>query len=109
MRDNIPEIIISKGETPVTRILDDTEFKKALEEKLQEEYEEVISSDANDRCEELSDMLEVINALAILENKTFDDIINLADAKRSERGGFNNRIFLEKVIEKSDDRNCSLE
>ena len=44
VRDNIPDIIISKKETPVTRILNDEEYKKALEDKLYEEYEEVIET-----------------------------------------------------------------
>ena len=43
VRDNIPDIIISNEETPVTRILNDEEHKKALEEKLYEEYQEVLS------------------------------------------------------------------
>ena len=42
VRDNIPNIIESKGETPVTRILDDMEYKNELEKKLYEEYKEVI-------------------------------------------------------------------
>ena len=54
VRDRIPDIIFSNNETPVTRILNDAEYKKALEEKLYEEYEEVLSSDGCNRCEEES-------------------------------------------------------
>ena len=43
-------------------------------------------------------MLEVIKALAKLENKDLDDIINVANQKNSKRGAFNDKIFLEKVI-----------
>ena len=100
VRDNIPDIIIAKGETPVTRILEDEEYKKSLEVKLFEEYEEVISSEGEDRCEELADLMEVIRALAKLENKTLEDIIALADEKREKRGGFDGKVYLEKVIEK---------
>ena len=100
VRDNIPDIIISNNETPVTRILRDEEYKKALEEKLYEEYEEVISSDGSDRCEELADMIEVIKALAKLENRTLEEIISLAEEKRANRGGFDNKIYLEIVIER---------
>ena len=99
VRDNIPDIIISNNETPVTRILSDEEYKKALEEKLYEEYEEVISSDGSDRCEELADMIEVIRSLAKLENRTLEEIISLAKEKRANRGGFDNKNYLEKVIE----------
>lgn len=38
VRDNIPNIIKEKGETPITRILNDNEYKKELENKLYEEY-----------------------------------------------------------------------
>lgn len=34
VRDNIPNIIKSKGETPVTRILSEDEYKNELEKKL---------------------------------------------------------------------------
>ena len=38
--------------------------------------------------------------LNTLENKTIEDIIRLAEEKRAERGGFDNKIYLEKVIER---------
>ena len=44
-------------------------------------------------------MLEVIRALSKLENNNLDDIIKIADQKNKKRGAFNNKIFLEKVIE----------
>ena len=100
VRDNIPDIITSNEETPVTRILGEDEYKKALEEKLYEEYEEVISSSGAERCEELADMVEVIRALAKLEGKSLEEIVAIADEKKLKRGGFDDRIYLEKVIEK---------
>ena len=100
VRDNIPDIITSNEETPVTRILDEDEYKKALEEKLVEEQEEVLSSSGDVRCEELADMVEVIRSMAKLEGKTLEEIVAIADAKKLKRGGFDDRIYLEKVIEK---------
>lgn len=38
VRDKIPEIISDNGEKPIVRILNDTEYKEALEKKLYEEY-----------------------------------------------------------------------
>ncbi len=46
-------------------------------------------------------MLEVIKALAKLENKTIQDVIEIADKKNEKRGAFEKKIFLEKVIEKN--------
>lgn len=100
VRDNIPDIITSNEETPVTRILDEDEYKKALEEKLIEEQEEVLSSSGSERCEELADMVEVIRSMAKLEGMSLEEIVAIADAKKLKRGGFDDRIYLEKVIEK---------
>lgn len=99
VRDNIPDIIKNKGEEPVIRILNEKEYKIELEKKLYEEYQEVIEASGNDRLEELADMLEVIRALAKLENNYLNDIIKIADEKNKKRGSFNDKIFLEKVIE----------
>lgn len=64
------------------------------------EYNEVLSTTTTkERIEELADMLEIIQALAILENKTLDDVNQVAKQKRLIRGGFEKKIFLEKVIE----------
>lgn len=100
VRDNIPNIIKGKGETPIIKILDDATYKNELEKKLYEEYQEVLESSGDDRAEELADMLEIIRALAKLENKSLQDIINIADNKNEKRGAFEEKIFLEKVIEK---------
>lgn len=99
VRDKIPNIIKEKNETPVVKILDDLEYKEALEKKLYEEYQEVIEASGEDRVEELADVLEIIKALAKLENKTLEDVIKVANKKVDKRGAFEEKIFLEKVIE----------
>lgn len=99
VRDKIPNIIEEKGETPVIKVLNENDYKKELEKKLYEEYKEVIEASGDERIEELADMLEVIRALASLENKNLNDIIDIADNKNKKRGAFDEKIFLEKVIE----------
>ena len=37
VRDNIPSIIEGKGETPITRILNEEEYKKEFESLLDEQ------------------------------------------------------------------------
>ena len=69
VRDRIPEIIIGNGGKPITHVLSDEMYKVELEKKLYEEYQEVIEATGNARIEELADMLEIIKALALLENK----------------------------------------
>lgn len=99
VRDSIPSIIEKNGGTPYIKTLNDIEYKEALENKLYEEYKEVLEAEGLDRIEELADMLEVIKALAKLENKTLDDIDEVAKQKSLKRGAFDKKIFLEKVIE----------
>ena len=101
VRDKIPDVIAAKEKTPVTSVLAETEYKKALEDKFYEEYQEVVEASGDERCEELADVVEVIRALAKLENRSLEDIIKLADEKRAKRGGFDDRVFLEKVIGKA--------
>lgn len=100
VRDNIPEIIKSNGEIPITRVLSLEEYKKELEKKLLEEYNEVIEATGIEQLEELADMLEVINALANLNGKNIEDIIEIAKDKSHKRGAFKDKIYLEKVIGK---------
>ena len=97
VRDRIPEIILSKGETPITRVLDDMEYKDELEKKLHEEYLEVLDAEGENRIEELADMLEVMEALASVENKTLEDVLSVKAKKQEKRGAFKDKIYLEGV------------
>ena len=97
VRDRIPEIIIANGETPITRILDNKEYKEELEKKLHEEYLEVLEAAGDSRIEELADMLEVMDALASVENKTLDDVLSVKAKKQEKRGAFKDKIYLEGV------------
>ena len=66
---------------------------------MKEECDEVIDSkNIFELLEELADLLEVIKSIAQLEDKTIEDIIEIANQKRLKRGGFEKRIFLEKTL-----------
>lgn len=99
VRDRIPEIIVGNGETPIVRILDNKEFEQELIKKLFEECTEVQEASGNERLEELADVLEVIRALASLEDKRVEDILQIADKKTEKRGAFAKRLYLEGVEE----------
>lgn len=101
VRDNIPDIIKRNKEIPVTKILDQNDYKKELENKLNEEYHEVLESSGKNRIEELGDMLEVMKALAKLEGSSLNEVIEISNKKYLKRGGFSKKIFLIKT-EKND-------
>ena len=93
VRDKIPEIIRANGETPVTRILEDSEYMRALVTKLGEEYDEF--RDALN-IEELADIQEVVLALAdIIASR--EELEEVRAQKAAMRGIFKNKIFLEKT------------
>ena len=104
VRDNIPEIIIEDNQVPVTRVLDKEEYRKALEEKILEEYNEVLETIGENRLKELADLLEIIKSLAELENSSLDEVLKIAKEKREKRGGFSKKLYLEKIIYGKADR-----
>jgi len=98
VRDNIPSIIENNGEVAITRTLTDEEYRIELYKELTEECEEVLSSKTKEETiEELADVLEVIKAIAELDNSCLEDVTEAANKKRLKRGGFEKRIYLEKT------------
>ena len=102
VRDNIPNKIEANGEVAVTRVLTDAEYQYELSKKLLEEANEVINATTSKAIlEELADVLEVVRAIAKLEDKNLNDVIDIAESKKQTRGGFEKRIFLEKTYDKN--------
>jgi predicted house-cleaning noncanonical NTP pyrophosphatase (MazG superfamily) len=95
VRDKIPQIIRSENRNPITRILSDDEYIEQLYTKLIEESQE-LQKDKN--LEEIADVLEVLLAIIKSHQSTFEDIDKLRQKKFDERGGFEDKIFLEEVI-----------
>ncbi len=91
VRDRILEIITEAGDTPVSRILTDSEYVQALLSKLQEEVDEYIQSGDH---QELADILEVVYALAALEQITPDRLEEVRAQKALSNGAFNKKIYL---------------
>lgn len=93
VRDNIPEIIASKGGTAVTHRADEKEYEEKLIEKLSEEVEE-FKRDQNE--EELADIFEVIDALIRIKGFDKDHIEEVQKKKAAERGKFEKKIILDE-------------
>ena len=91
VRDRIPAIIEAGGERPVTRILNDEEYLRCLEQKLDEETAEYHEGK---NLEELADILEVVYALAEAGGHSREELLTVYEKKHEARGGFADRVFL---------------
>ena len=95
VRDNIPDIIKKDGNIPVTRVLGKDEYMACLHRKLQEEVAEYLK---DNNLEELCDILEVLEAIAIVMEFSEDEIEEVKEKKAEKNGAFKEKIFLEKII-----------
>ena len=78
-------------------MLDQAGYVVALRAKLMEEAGEAQAAPDRQLRSELADVLEVLRALAATYCMSWEDIEAEAARKRDERGGFDQRIFLEYV------------
>ena len=90
VRDKIPEIIRADGKKPITRILTTEEYLEELDEKLNEEIAEY---QADKSLEEMADVLEVLFAICEARGHSVEELMEVREAKREKRGGFEERIF----------------
>lgn len=90
VRDKIPQIIKDAGKTPITRILGNDEYLIELDKKLNEEIAEYQESKS---LEEMADVLEVLFAICEARGHSVEELMEVRDAKREERGGFKQKIF----------------
>lgn len=101
VRDQIPGIIAANGGQPATRVLNHADYRDSLRAKLVEEAREAQAAPDGQLASELADVLQVFQALAVAHDNRWEDTVSEATRKRAERGGFDNRIFLEYVDQAS--------
>lgn len=101
IRDKIPEIIKKSGGTSKIRELNKTDFKKELAKKILEEGKELCEVKTKvDVLNELSDLLELVYAIAEENKLSLEELGKNRVEKNLKRGGFEKRLFLEYVEEK---------
>ena len=93
VRDNIPQIMVNNGASPVTRILSDEEYISELNRKILEEVHEYLESG---EVEELADIEEVLRAILTFKGVNLEEFDSIRNQKVLKRGAFNKRIFLER-------------
>lgn len=96
VRDRIPEIIEKSGKKAIIRTLTQDEYLSELDRKLNEECAEY---QADKSLEELADMLEVMHAIAEARGYSVAELEQVRAEKAEKRGGFQDKIYLEKVEE----------
>lgn len=95
VRDKIPEIIEKDNKTCEIRILDDDEYLKMIDAKLDEELAEY-HKDQN--LEELADILEVLYAATKARGYSLEELEECRREKAEKRGEFKRKILLKTVI-----------
>src|SRR5947208_2378436 len=95
-RDKAVSFMESTGCKIHWRTLDDTEYEREIRHKLLEEaYEVVEAKNRDELINELADLQETICALSELYNISAEDITAAQTKKRDDRGGFQQRQFVE--------------
>lgn len=98
IRDRIPEIIRLDGGTSKVRTLDEGAFKAALRDKVIEEAKELAGAKTREEVlNELADVLQLVESVAQVEGLTMIEVEAEKQQKKVERGGFEQRLFLEHV------------
>jgi predicted house-cleaning noncanonical NTP pyrophosphatase (MazG superfamily) len=95
VRDRIPELIRADDEVPVTETVAGEAYRERLRGKLDEEVAEYHESG---RVAELADVLEVVHALAALDDVSAEELETMRREKRDERGGFDGSVVLDRVV-----------
>jgi len=99
VRDDIPEVIRTDGDEPMTHVVEGEEYRERLHDKLDEEVAEFHESDD---VEELADVLAVVDALAAAYGSSSTELDDIRRAKAAERGEFEAGVVLESVRRSSE-------
>lgn len=96
VRDNIPAMLKAKGLKASVRLANQQEVVELLKKKLVEEAQEAKVSFSKKRLrEELADMLEVMQALAVRVNLDWSQVLEKQVKKREKRGGIEKGYVLK--------------
>ncbi|MER8119086.1 nucleoside triphosphate pyrophosphohydrolase [Streptomyces sp. NPDC094031] len=93
VRDRIPQMIRDGGAEPVIHIASPDEYRAQLRDRLLEKVAEFLDADEASYAETLSDVREVVFALAADLGVDANQLEEIRAAKAADRGGFDERII----------------
>ena len=101
IRDKISEIIKADKRNPKIRVMDEEEYRQELFNKAVEEAKELMKTNGKTKemIKEIGDVYEVIDTIIKTYDLNKDEIKEMQNKRRSERGGFEKKLFLEYVDE----------
>ncbi len=101
VRDNIPEIMKKLGKKCNFKVANEEEYKKFLFDKLIEECNELVESKNNyeSMINEMTDVLEVIDAIKNTFNLKEEDIQSFKLNKKNQNGGFDKKYIMNLPTE----------
>lgn len=94
IRDQIPAIIEVSGKKADIEVLNDADYLRALNDKLQEELNEY---NEEQDINELADLVEVIYAIVKQQGYSLEAFEQIRSKKKEERGGFEKKLLLRSV------------
>ncbi len=94
VRDNVPEILKQRGESPIFHVASKDEYWHALLAKLEEETAEFLD---NPNEAEFSDVLELVDEITKVYGE--DRVREIRDLKAQKRGTFSKHIILDNMPE----------
>ena len=103
VRDKIPQDMESHGQVVHSRVLGDEEYLQELARKAVEEAREFNLADAEGAPKELADLLTIVMAGCAALGMTFEELQALEAKCTAERGGFSERIYVERLDLQGDD------
>jgi predicted house-cleaning noncanonical NTP pyrophosphatase (MazG superfamily) len=98
VRDKIADLIDRSGDRSTTQILSKGEYVRELKRKAIEEAKEVSNAKTpTEIVTELADLKEVLSALSKVLGISEREITKIQRSRRTSRGGFEKRLYLESV------------
>lgn len=101
VRDKILEFIELEGLAYNARILEPSEILSEVKEKMIEEAKEFRTTETvNESVEELADILELLHTALSVLGVTYEELEEVRQQKKENRGGFEKAIYLVNVEDK---------